>query len=63
MEKLPENFLHVHRAYILNRDYIHQIKKGFRGQLIFEMSDLAQTLIGTGKTYVKGVKEKMGIGE
>lgn len=61
MEKLPENFLHVHRAYIVNREYIHQIKKGFRGQLIFEMSDAAQTLIGTGKTYVKGVKERMGI--
>jgi two-component system LytT family response regulator len=62
IEKLPASFLHVHRAYIINRDYIHAIRKGFRGQLIFEMNDPAQTLISTGKTYVKGVKEALGMG-
>jgi two-component system LytT family response regulator len=61
IEKLPSNFLHVHRAYIINRDYIHVIRKGFRGQLIFEMNDPEQTLIGTGKTYIKAVKEALGI--
>lgn len=60
-EKLPDYFLHVHRAYIINRNFVHAIRKGFRGQLIFEMNDLEQTLIATGKTYIKEVKDTLGM--
>lgn len=58
-EKLPDHFLQVHRAYIINKNYIQSIKKSLRGQLVFEMNDVQQTSITTGKTYVKEVREAL----
>lgn len=60
-DRLPGNFLQVHRAFLINKDYIHEIRKGFKGQLVFVMKDEGKTRISTGKTFLKEVKKNLDI--
>lgn len=36
-EKLPEQFVRIHRGSIINTDHIKEIRKGFNGALVFVM--------------------------
>lgn len=38
-EKLPEDFLRIHRSDIINTNHITEIRRGFNGALIFIMSN------------------------
>jgi two-component system LytT family response regulator len=38
-EKLPEDFLRIHRSDIINTNHIAEIRRGFNGALIFVMSN------------------------
>jgi two-component system, LytTR family, response regulator len=38
-EKLPEDFIRVHRSHIINTDYIKEIRKGFNGALVFLLNN------------------------
>ena len=38
-EKLPEDFLRIHRSDIINTNHITEIRRGFNGALIFVMSN------------------------
>src|SRR5476651_1018158 len=37
-DKLPEQFIRIHRSSILNTDHIKEIRKGFNGALVFLMN-------------------------
>ncbi len=39
LPKLPENFMQVNRAHIINEDGIYEIRKTFNRKLLFEMSN------------------------
>lgn len=41
-DKLPEDFIRIHRSEIINTNYISEIRKGFNGALIFVMSNQAK---------------------
>lgn len=60
-EQLPAYFIRVHRSYIVNRTYIQEIQKYFKGNLIIQMNDFRETSIITGTKYVAGFKAKLGI--
>ena len=55
-EKLPEPFLRVHRAFIINCDKIKEVHKGFSGSFIIGMTDKNQTKINSGRSYHEQVK-------
>ncbi|NJK96539.1 MAG: LytTR family transcriptional regulator [Bacteroidales bacterium] len=50
-ERLPENFIRVQRAFIINRNYIIELNKHFMGRFIIVMNDKNHTRIVTGNSY------------
>ncbi len=58
---LPKYFIRVHRSYIINQNYIKEVRKFFKGKLILILSDTQETTITTGETYSKAVKKYLGI--
>lgn len=56
-EKLPsDQFLRVHRAIIVNRNSIREVKKYFDGKYILLMNDKAGAKIETGANYSDPIK-------
>jgi two-component system LytT family response regulator len=60
-EKLPETFLRVHRAFIINTSKIKEIHKGFSGSFSITMADASGTHIHTGRSYGEQVRRLMEI--
>lgn len=60
-EKLPEQFLRVHRGAIINTDGIKEIRKGFNGAFIFVMNNAAESRISSGRSYGDELKERLGL--
>ena len=44
-EKLPENFVRIHRGFIINMDHLNKLKKWFGGKYIAVMKDKKKTEI------------------
>ncbi len=60
-KSLPDLFIRVHRSYIINRTFIGEIRKYFKGKLILIMKDKGGTSITTGSTYSAGVRRLLGV--
>ncbi len=60
-KQLPPYFIQVHRSTIINRNFIVEIEKYFKGRLVLKLKDHCKSSITTGETYSKKVKEVMGI--
>ena len=58
--RLPDDFIRVHRSYIINRSYIGEIRKFFKGKLILSLKDKGQTSITTGSTFAGAVRARLG---
>jgi len=56
-EKLSDPFLRVHRAYMVNRDKIKEVHRGFNGTFILTMKDKNGTRINTGRSYNDVVRQ------
>ena len=54
-EKLPENFIRVHRKYIINTHFIKDFQKYFNSRYLITLRDKNQTSITSGRSY----KEKL----
>jgi len=61
VELVPDNYIRVHRSYLVNRDYIFEIEKYFKGTLILKLNDKPYSSIKTGEKYSKEVKKILGI--
>jgi two-component system LytT family response regulator len=55
-EKLGTPFIRVHRAFIINRDKIREVHKGFNSTFVVVMRDQHGTKISTGRSYVDQVR-------
>lgn len=60
-EKLPENFVRVSRASIVNSHLIKELQKYFNGKYLVVMRDSKVTKIETGSTYGDNLKRLMEI--
>ena len=60
-KKLPDNFLRIHRAIIINKDYIKEAQKYFNSRFIITLNDKKRTNITSGRSYSENIKEFMGI--
>lgn len=54
---LPEQFIRLHRSYIVNRHFVSEIQKYFKGKYILQLSDSKASKITTGETYTDIVKK------
>lgn len=60
-EKLPDNFVRIHRGSIINSDKIKEIRKSFNGSLVFIMMDKANSKISSSRSYSDELREKFDI--
>lgn len=60
-EKLPANFIRIHRSIIVNSDHIKELRKYFRGAYIIELMDEPKTKLESGRAYSEALKVIMTI--
>ncbi|MFI5136380.1 MAG: LytR/AlgR family response regulator transcription factor [Sphingobacteriales bacterium] len=60
-EKLPEQFIRIHRGYIINTDYIKEIRKSFDGAFVFVMNDAGNTKLKSSRSNRELLRERFGI--
>jgi two-component system LytT family response regulator len=58
---LPEDFIRVHRSFIINKIWIAEIHRYFKGRLLIVLDDKERTSIITSDSYTAAVKSKLGI--
>jgi len=61
LDQLPEQFVRVHRSYIVNKNFVSEIHKHFKGKYILQLSDKLGSKIKTGETYNQVMKEVFGL--
>lgn len=59
LPKLPENFMQVNRAHIVNEDYVQEIRKSFNRKLLFEMTNKEKITVGSSFSTV--LKERWNL--
>lgn len=59
-ENLPSNFLRVHRAIIINTQYIKELQAYFNSRYTILLDDAKQTKVVSGRSYQKQIKDWMG---
>jgi two-component system LytT family response regulator len=60
-EKLPEQFIRIHRGAIINTDCIKEIRKGFNSAFVFVMTNTAESRITSGRSYGETLKAHFGM--
>ena len=55
-EKLPNNFLRVHRGYLINTDYVKEFQKYFNNRYIINLLNHKKTVITSGRSYKDIIK-------
>lgn len=58
-QKLPDHFIRLNRAHIVNENDVHEIRKGFNGKLVFEMKHTDNVKITTGSSYTASIKDRL----
>lgn len=59
--QLPDNFIRVHRTYIINKDKIAEIRKTFNSRYLFIMKGIEEENIQTGTSYTTAVKKEFSV--
>ncbi|GAA4305687.1 LytR/AlgR family response regulator transcription factor [Aestuariibaculum suncheonense] len=60
-QKLPEEFLRVHRGIIINTNHVKEVQKYFSNRFIITLNTSPKTAITTGRTYSDVIKHWMNI--
>ena len=60
-EKLPEEFLRIHRSEIINTEYIKEIRKGFNGALVFVLNNSQETRVTSSRSNSEALRERFDI--
>jgi two-component system LytT family response regulator len=60
-EKLPEEFVRIHRSYIVNSEHIKEIRRGFTGSFVFVMNDRENTRLTSSRANGEMLRERFGI--
>ena len=56
-ERLPDGFIRVSKSVILNKTYVIEVHKYFRGKVVFVMEDLKRSKIISGVSYNENIKK------
>ncbi len=60
-DKLPEEFLRIHRGDIINTDYIKEIRKGFNGALIFLLNNTSESRVTSSRSNSEALRIRFDI--
>jgi len=60
-EKLPEQFVRIHRGYVINSDHIKEIRRGFNGAFVFVMNNGENTRLTSSRSNGEALRERFGI--
>lgn len=60
-EKLPNNFLRIHRGIIINKEFVKDIQTYFNSRFIFSLQDRNNTKLTSGRSYNQLIKEWVSI--
>lgn len=60
-ESLPDQFIRVHRSYIINKTWIAEIHRYFKGRLMLVIDDKERTTVITSESYTHAVKSALGL--
>jgi len=59
-KKLPANFLRIHRASIVNTDYVQEVQKYFNSRFVVTLNNQEKTSIVSGRSYNTVMKDWIG---
>ena len=57
----PRKFIRIHRATLLNVDYIHELHAWFAGRMLIRLKDEKRTELSVSRDRVRALKERLGI--
>jgi len=57
----PSKFLRIHRAALVNADWIHEVNAWFGGKVVLTLKDTAHTQLTVARDRVRSVKDRLGI--
>lgn len=60
-QKLPSNFLRVHRSVIINKNSINEVQKYFNSRYVITLDNPKKTKITTGRSYYDKIKNLMAV--
>jgi len=60
-EKLPDQFIRIHRSYIINSDYIKEIRKSFNGAFVFVMNNAENTRLTSSRSNGEMLRERLNM--
>ncbi|MDD7915294.1 LytR/AlgR family response regulator transcription factor [Polaribacter ponticola] len=60
-QKLPDNFLRIHRGSIINKDFVNDIQKYFNSRFIITLKNNQKTKITSGRSYMQAIKNWMNL--
>jgi len=57
----PAKFLRIHRAALVNTDWVHEVNAWFAGKVVLILKDTAHTQLTVARDRVRTVKDRLGI--
>jgi two-component system, LytTR family, response regulator len=57
----PAKFLRIHRAALVNVDWVHEVNSWFAGKVVLTLKDAAHTQLTVARDRVRSVKARLGI--
>jgi two-component system LytT family response regulator len=57
----PKKFFRIHRATLLNLDYIHELHAWFGGRMMLRLKDEKKTELTVSRDRVRALKSRLGI--
>jgi len=58
----PARFLRIHRAVLVNVDWIHEVDSWFAGRVVLSLKDAQHTRLPVARDRVRLLKSRLGIG-
>ena len=57
----PRKFVRIHRAILLNLDYVHELHTWFAGRMMVRLKDERHTELTVSRDRVRALKERLGV--
>ena len=57
----PRKFVRIHRAILLNLDYVHELHTWFAGRMMVRLKDEKHTELTVSRDRVRVLKERLGV--
>jgi two-component system LytT family response regulator len=57
----PRKFVRIHRAILLNLDYVHELHTWFAGRMMVRLKDETHTELTVSRDRVRALKERLGL--